>query len=85
MVRGNRSIKSKDPDSAYEALDKYARDLTAEVSRDSRIYTYIQGVRVNPIYIYLYICILISIYIYLSTYTYIYIYIYICIFIYIYT
>lgn len=29
-VRGNRPIRSKSPEAAYEALDKYARDLTAE-------------------------------------------------------
>ena len=29
-VRGGRTIRSKSPEAAYEALDKYARDLTAE-------------------------------------------------------
>jgi len=29
-VRGGRKISSKDPEAAYEALEKYSRDLTAE-------------------------------------------------------
>jgi hypothetical protein len=48
-VRGNRPIRSKSPETAYEALDKYTRDLTAEaragkldpvIGRDDEVRSY---------------------------------------------
>jgi hypothetical protein len=36
-VRGNRRVTSRNAEATYEALDKYARDLTAEVRRGSTL------------------------------------------------